>query len=64
MSDKKQPKRLGKLEPIDRDIQVLADCITALDRSSSRTMKRANLEFLLSRYGFKPFISEIKEDPF
>ena len=37
---------------IDPDIKVLQACIRALDSSSSSKMLRANLEFLVERYGY------------
>ena len=36
---------------IDPDIKVLKACIRALDSSSSSQTLRANLEFLVDRYG-------------
>lgn len=46
MTDKEQQN--------DPDIQVLADCIEALNQSSSRSMLLANLEYLMDRFIVHP----------
>ncbi len=37
-------------EKPDADLDVLKDCIAALDRSTTRTMLAANIRFLTDRY--------------
>jgi hypothetical protein len=41
-------------KPVDPNILCLRAACKALDKSTSRKMLRANLEFLLDRYVFHP----------
>ena len=50
----------------DQDIQVLKDCLKALDRSTSRRLLAANLTFVVSHYTLESKVipeSDLKPEP-
>jgi len=49
------------MKKLDPDIKILKACIRALDKSSSRRMAKANLEFLMDRYVWHPLPKPIRK---
>jgi hypothetical protein len=55
---KRERGRYTMSKRLDPDILVLRRCVAALDKSSSKKMVRANLEYLWDRYVAHPSKAE------
>jgi hypothetical protein len=53
-TEETKPTRVRKSRRVDPDLSARKACSKALNRSSSRPMLKANLEFLYDRFIFHP----------